>query len=200
MPLYPFIALASAYGLSQLATKKPGPIIILVFLVLVIILNGALLSRPVINSEIAPAAARLESLRGKVTPQGLVALVTLQDSVYQLLTSYPFHPANRQETLPAYDVIVIANERIVLWQQDFAKRALDTLQRSQSVWISKRFLADRPEPAWTWTEGDDRRITWTQLPPFFRQFTYSESVGGPDGFLKLEPSPENISKLKALIP
>jgi hypothetical protein len=200
MPLYPFIALASAYGLSQLSTKKPGPIVIFVFLVLVINVNGALLSRPVINSEIAPAAARLESLRGKVTPQGLVALVTLQDSVYQLLTSYPFHPANRRETLPAYDVIVVANERIVQWQQDFAKRALDTLQRSQSVWVSKRFLADRPEPAWTWTEGDDRRITWTQLPPFFRQFTYSESVGGSDGFLKLEPSPENINKLEALVP
>ncbi len=190
------MALAVAYALTQLSAKAVGPVVILVFVILVIGVNGASLFKPRINSEIAPAAARVESLQGKVTPDGLVALVTLQDPVYQLLTSYPFHPANRRVTLPAYDVIEVANERIVQWQRDFARRALDALSRSQSVWISKRFLAERPEPAWNWTEGDDRRITWKQLPPFFTQFSYSESVGGPDGFVKLEPSLENMAKLK----
>jgi hypothetical protein len=198
MPLYPFIALATAYGLSQLSSKTAGPVVILGFAILVIAVNGASLSKPKIDSEIAPAAARLESLRGKVTSDGLVAFVTLQDPVYQFLTSHPFHPANRREALPAYDVIEVANERILDWQRDFARRALDTLSRSQSVWISKRFLADRPDPSWNWTEGDDRRITWKQLAPFYTQFSYSESVGGPDGFVRLEPSQENMTRLKAI--
>jgi hypothetical protein len=198
MPIYPFIALASAYGLSQLSTKKAAPVVILIFAILVIAVNGASLSKAEIDAEIAPAAVRVESLRGKVSSQGLVAMVTHQDGVYQLLTTHPFHAANRQETLPAYDVIETANDRIVKWRQDFSALALDRLKRGQSVWVSKRFLAEQPEPSWYWTEGDDPRISWKELPPFFRQFSYGESVGGPDGFLKLEPSPENVTKLEAI--
>jgi hypothetical protein len=198
MPLYPFVALAIAYGFSQLSTKTAGPIGIVVFVILAIAVNGASLSKPAIDAETVPAAVRVESLQGKVTPEGLVALVTHQDAVYQLLTSHPFHPTNRRETLPAYDVIEVANERIVRWQPDFAKRAFDTLARSQSVWISNRLLAEHPEAVWNWTEGDDPRISWKELPPFFRQFSYSESVGGADGFLKLEPSRENLAKLQLI--
>jgi hypothetical protein len=198
MPLYPFVGLAIAYAFSHLSTKTVGPVVVLVFVILMIAVNGASLCKPNIDSEIAPAATRVESLRGKVTSQGLVAMVTHQDGVYQLITSHPFHLANRREELPVYDVIETATERLVRWRPDFAKRALGTLTRSQNVWISKRFLAERPDPAWNWTEGDDARVTWKELPPFFRQFSYAESVGGTDGFLKLEPSPENITKLEAI--
>ncbi|HEY6391202.1 MAG TPA: glycosyltransferase family 39 protein [Bryobacteraceae bacterium] len=196
LPLYPFICLAIAHGLSQLPTKTAAPVVILAFVLLAIAVNGSSLSKSRIDAEIAPSVARLESLRGKVTSEGLVVLTAIPDSLYWLLTIYPFHPANRGETIVPYDVIQTANERIVRWQPDFAKRALDTLSRSQSVWVSKRLLADRPEPAWGWTEGDDPHISWKKLPAFFRQFSYSESVGGADGFLKLEP--ENKTKLEAV--
>jgi hypothetical protein len=198
LALYPFVCLAMAYGFSQLSTRTAAPVAILAFAVLAIAVNGASLSKPRIMGELAPAALRMDSLRGKVSSEGLVALVTLQDTVYLLATTHPFHPANRGGMLPVYDVIEVANERIAKWQANFAKRALDSLRRPQSVWISKRLLAERPEPAWNWTEGDDPRISWKQLPPFFLQFSYSQDVGGADGFLKMEPSPQNMLKLEAI--
>lgn len=98
--------------------------------------------------------------------------------------------------LPLYVAIEIATVRVATWRPDFAKCALGALERHESVWISKRFLAERPDPAWEWTEGDDRRIVWTDVPVFFRQFSYGESVAGADGFLKLEASEENLQHLR----
>jgi hypothetical protein len=74
---------------------------------------------------------------------------------------------------------------------------LDKMGQGQSVWISKRFLAEQPEPAWNWTEGDDKRIAWKDLFPFFRSLSFSAETGGPDGFLKLDDSQRNKDVLTA---
>jgi len=195
LPFYPFACVALAYALSDSPTTAPGPTITFAFLAFTMTMNVQAFWKPNLEARIAPGAARVTSLQGKVSGRGMVAILTMADSAYQLTTQYPLHPVNRTQTVPIYLPIEIANVRVATWKPDFAKRALDTLERHEGVWISKRFLAERPDPAWGWTEGDDRRISWKDLPTFFCQFSYGESVGGADGFLKLEPSEENLQRL-----
>lgn len=196
LPLYPFVCLAVACILSSSLASARSRILIAAFFVLTISMNVLAFWKPGVEARVAREAARVESLQTRVSPTGMVALVSLADSIYTFSAQRPFNPTNRRGKLPVYDVVVLANVRVVTWKHDFAKRALDTLNRSENVWISKRFLAEAPNPAWGWSEGDDPRISWKQLPPFFRQFSYSESVGGSDGFLKLEPSDSNLRKLR----
>jgi hypothetical protein len=198
LPLYPFLCIAAAYVLSQPSRKLWASIVIVAFLAITMAANISALWKSKVQAANAPAISRVEVLQGRVTPEGLVALVTFNDGVYQFTTSYPFHPANRRVQLPIYDVIQVANLRVLRWKQEFAQRALTSLDRSAAVWISKRVLAAQPDPAWDWVEGDDAHITWRDIPGFFRQFSYSDSVGGPDGFVRLEPSRENMARLEAL--
>jgi hypothetical protein len=40
-------------------------------------------------------------------------------------------------------------------------------------------------------EGDDKRVSWTDLQSFFSQFDRGYPVGGRDGFLPLLHNPKN---------
>ncbi len=99
--------------------------------------------------------------------------------------SFPFDPAVRRASLPVYDVVQVSNERSHTWKREFAQKALHSLGQGQAVWVSKRMLAARPEPAWGWTEGDDPNGSWKELRPFFSGLSYWADVGGSDGFLEL---------------
>jgi hypothetical protein len=47
-------------------------------------------------------------------------------------------------------------------------------------------------------EGDDRRLSWTQLPDFFSCLRTSRDIGGADGFRLVNQSPENQRLLTEL--
>jgi hypothetical protein len=198
LPLYPFVCLAVALLLSQAPARTFAPALAAAFLAVALIVNVHAYWTPAVEARIAPEVARVESLQGRVSAHAMVAMVTMGDRIYQFTTQYPLHPVNRRGALPIYDVVMIANVRVATWKQDFATRALDTMRRSESVWVSNRLLAERPDPDWNWNEGDDPRISWKELPVFFRSLSYSESVGGGDGFLKLTPSADNIKKLESI--
>jgi len=198
-PLVPFLGLSLAFALSRFPKPLLGQVCIVGFLGLVITMNTAMLSRGTIDAKARKSADRVRSLQGKVNPAGMVALPTLGDDIYQFTLSFPFDLMNRKQTLPVYDVIENGTVRVATWRQEFARHALQTLKGGESVWISKRLLAERPEPAWKWTEGDDTRISWKGLRPVFLPFYYSEDTGGTDGFLKLANSPENIKILQRLM-
>jgi hypothetical protein len=197
LPLYPFVCLGVALLLSEPGKRMFAPAIAGAFLAAAFAINVSAYWKPAVEARIAPEVARVESLQGRVSKNSMVAMVTLGDSAYQFTNQFPLHAVNRRGALPVYDVVEIANVRVTTWKQDFAKHALETMQRSETVWVSSRLLAERPDPAWNWNEGDDPRISWKDLPPFFRSLSYSEPVGGADGFLKLTPSEDNIRKLEA---
>ena len=198
LPIYPFVCLAISYVLATFPRNASTAVVIFTFVFLAISTNVYALWRPTVESRNAATISRIESLQGRVAPQGLVALVTLNDGIYQFSISFPFEPINRGARLPIYDVIQVANSRILRWKQEFAQRALASLGRSAAVWVSTRLLAEQPDPGWDWIEGDDSRIAWRDLPIFFRQFSYSDSVGAADGFLRLAPSRENVERLNAI--
>ena len=56
-------------------------------------------------------------------------------------------------------------------------------------------MSARPQAHWNWVEGDDKRVSWTDVYSFFIGFELGESVGGDDGFVRLLPSERNKSLL-----
>jgi len=196
MSLYPFVALALACALTAFPKPRAAQWVLAVFLIVTIVTNQVSLSRGRMEGLLGGAAERAGILKDRVTADGLVALATQHDDLYDFNITLLFHPLNRRGGLPLYEVVPLATEAMTRWKSEFARRSLACLQHGQSVWISRRLLAERPRPEWKWTEGDDPRISWRELPPFFRQFEFDESIGGIDGFLKLAPSPENRRLLR----
>jgi hypothetical protein len=197
LPIYPFLFLAAALCLSRVPRSRAAQGVVLSFLALTLLMNIHALSRNVPEAGLQNAANRVASLHDRVTGNGLVALVTYRDDAYRYAVSFPFEAVNRKLVLPVYAVVEPGTARVPTWKRDFAERALNTMVQGQSVWISKRLLAERPDPAWNWTEGDDRRISWIDLYPFFRSLSFSAETGGPDGFIKLDDSERNKDVLIA---
>lgn len=197
LPLFPFLCLAIAFCLSQAGHWIPRAVVLL-FLCVAIVSNiqvtwgGTQLGRYVKTEQ------RARSIREKVGPGSVVALDTLMDDLYMYAADAPYDPLRpERRRIPVYDVVQIGNDRVLTWREEFAARSLKALDSGQSVWVSKRLLAQRPDPAWGWNEGDDARVGWRDLPQFFSRFEYAEDVGGPDGFLRLDDSPRNRQLLEA---
>ena len=191
LPIYPFLCFAVAFCLSQYRENRVAVGGLVAFLAVAMLVNVTALWRSSALKRHRPTEDRALSLAHKVGPQGLVALLSLSDDLYQLIVSFPFDTAVRRTSLPVYDVVQVSNERVRTWKQEFAQKALNALKRGQAVWISKRLLAAQPQPAWGWTEGDDPNVSWKDLRPFFSALSYSEDVGGSDGFLQIADTEQN---------
>ena len=198
-PIYPFLCLAIAYCVSRYKQNRVPVAAIIAFLSITTLLNVTALWRSSIMAQHRPTEARALSLTHKVGSRGMIAVVSLMDDLYQLSAFFPFDPVVRTTSLPVYDVVVAGNARSLTWKPDFARRAFESLNEGEAVWISKRLLATRPESSWEWNEGDDPHFTWPELPALFQQFDYADDVGGRDGFLLLANSPHNRDVLNRLL-
>lgn len=199
LPLFPFLCIAVAFALSRPASRVAQTAIV-AFLCVAIVANIAYLWRASLVAQTRPTEQRAIILRDRVGSKGLVALVTFMDELYPFAGSLSFDPfAPVQIHLPVYDVIQVGNQRILTWRQEFAQKVIAAFTAGDCVWVSKRLLAERPLPQWAWTEGDDARIRWRDLRPFFSQFDYSSDIGGPDGFLGLRDSEQNRRILSAIL-
>ena len=140
--------------------------------------------------------ARIDDLQPRLTAESLVAVVHLQDEVSGFYHNFPLHPLNQRGTLRIYSVTEPGAERNLTWRQDFADKVLTNWQRGGDVWLSKRLFTERPRPEWNWAEGDDRRISWTHLRPFFSQLETGAEAGGEDGFALLARGARNEEFLR----
>ena len=77
------------------------------------------------------------------------------------------------------------------WRSRFAAGAMRTWAAKGTVWVTTRVLASRPEPAWNWVEGDDRRVSWQAIHDFYGQFEWGTRLGTGDGFIELRDTPQN---------
>jgi hypothetical protein len=112
--------------------------------------------------------------------------------------NFPFNPINRSGTLNLYPLLTPGNSDIATWREGFASQALHSWRDGGEVWISKRLFHPTPQADWNWVEGDDARVAWSDLNPFFSHFRYGESIGGDDGFVLLLHSSENQNLLAVL--
>ena len=192
LPLYPFLCIAVSYALSCAPENRVAASAVGAFLALAVVLNVAALWRASVMNQYRQTAARAASLDHHDASKGLVAVVSQFDDLYLLAGSFPFDPVVRSTmSLKIYEVVVLASDRVRTWKSDFARLAIAAHSKNEPVWVSKRLLAAQPAPAWGWNEGDDPRISWKDLRPFFGSLDYSSDVGGPDGFLQIANSARN---------
>jgi hypothetical protein len=103
------------------------------------------------------------------------------------------------EDPPANAIVWIAHKDLAAWRSTFAIDSLGAWQRGGQVWLSKRILADRPKPDWGWTEGDDPRVSWPEIPAFARSLATDREAGaGDDGFVRVAETPANREFLERL--
>ncbi|HWC00598.1 MAG TPA: hypothetical protein VG672_28020 [Bryobacteraceae bacterium] len=198
-PAYPFLILAVAWVLRDFPReRRVSQWVVVVFLFSVIVTNVAAMFRPRMNREDLPSLARVISLKERLNSASMVALLSNQDALASASNRSPFGPINRPERLPIYDVVEVATSRVLTWREQFASQVLQTWSSGGEVWVSKRMWQERPLAEWNWAEGDDKRISWSQIPAFFHLLETDADVGGPDGFVRLPPRETNRAVLAPL--
>lgn len=200
LPLLPFLYLAAAVALSVGSVRQRlayGGVSLLLGSALV--LNVVTLTHG--KSSLAAEVHRERNLlNGQITGQALVFIPTLHDAFYEVPLTRPIDHDLSSSKYMTVDVVEAASLRLLHWRAEFAARVLDAWQDHQQVWVSQRVLAERPQKDWPWVEGDDPRIRWAELPPFFGQFQTDRAINdGQEGFVRLADNPANRLLLEQLL-
>jgi hypothetical protein len=186
LPLYPFIFLTLAYALSSKSTAL-FKYVALAFVIAVVFSNALALSRITLDRHNEAVAARISQLQSRLTPHSRA--LTVKDELERLQWDSPFNPINAN--LKVESVVTPGLVRTPKWRQETAEIVLATWRDGGEVWVANRLLAARPRSEWGWVEGDDARVSWSDIYGFFSRFEMGESVGGEDGFTLLPASPAN---------
>lgn len=199
-PAYPFLILAVAWALRDFPRARRMPqFVILAFLTCMAATNIYSMYRPRVDRMDAGSIGRLADVRSRVSDTSLVAILNNLDELEGLTGRAPFSAVNRPAPRRLYDVIEPNTLRIPTWRREFAQEALRAWSNGGEVWVSKRLLQDRPRPEWNWVEGDDKRITWKDVPAFFLPLLRDDEFGGPDGFARLEHGDANVTRLASFV-
>jgi hypothetical protein len=191
LPLYPFVFLAWGYALAGSQATLYKKVLLLAVLIATVIVNVNAMSRGTLEIERSRTLARIRDLIPLLRPNSVVMAINEQDDLARFCQNFPLDPINLDAEWTNYDVLEINTARLSTWREDFAKRVLASWQRGGTVWLPTRFLQAQPKPDWNWVEGDDKRVSWTDLPSFFSQFETGSPVGGGDGFVLLPQNPKN---------
>lgn len=195
LPIYPFIFLALAYVLCSERTPRALKYFLLAYVVVMPVVNVSAMSKPALERRKKAAEARTHELGPLLKPESRVFTSHMQDEMVSNYINYIFDPVKYNDQMA---FVLDPNTPFILhWRQNFSAHALSVWKKSGDVWLSKRLFSARPQPAWNWVEGDDPRVSWTDLPAFFSRFETGNPVGGGDGFVLLLPSPENERLLTA---
>lgn len=191
LPLYPLLFIAVAWALDSDQVKRLFKIPLVLFVLAMIVTNGVMLARVRLNRQQQAAAGRISELSGMLKPHSWVFAANWQDDLVNFNRSFPLNPVNRNNNLIIGALISPGEPEVARWQQEFSTRAESIWANGGDVWISRRLLSERPRPEWNWVEGDDPRISWTDLYRYASRLELGQSVGGDDGFVLLAPSEQN---------
>jgi len=196
LALFPFLLISVAVSLNEPA-RPVLRYIVLVFLIGASAVNVAALATHRLNRQQEASAGRIRALLPTLKPRSIVVTANCQDELVNFSRTFPFNPVNRDQNLHIDSVITPGASDVDRWRQVFRKKAESVWSDGGDVWISLRLLASRPNADWNWVEGDDPRISWTDLVKFFSQCEVGQAFGGDDGFVLLVPSEKNRAILKA---
>lgn len=191
LPFYPFLCLALAYALRGVPKKQPISLVLFGFLILITLINVVDLRSSAVTQRTQEAMNRLQALEEHAAKNSMITLPTQMDEIYDFTQGFPLSPLNRNKSFYVHDAVKVATDQIKTWKQEFAALSLRNMKMQRQVWVSRRVFASQPDPSWKWTEGDDRRITWKELPLYFEQFEYGPAIGGSDGFVPLLATSHN---------
>jgi hypothetical protein len=198
-PVYPFLALLVACGLQNTSWRNPHRYLAAILFAVIVVRSGLAMSHSRAEQRQQAQATRITPVRQDAARSDVLVLLNYQDELMHFVKTFPFHPSNRPSPVPIFCVFEPGNARMNVWREDFAARVIKAWNDGGTVWVSKRFITERPSPEWNWVEGDDRRISWAGSREFFRQFEYNRDSGGADGFVALQRSEANRNHLLPLI-
>lgn len=199
MPMLPGLLLAIAFSLSGERSLRPLKFVAVAFIAVLVVVNVNAMRADVLARQQEQVSVRIRDLQPLLKPHSLVVTTHLQDELVSFNYDFPFNEINRRGNLRVISLMEVSVDTVLTWRQDFARKALGVWEAGGDIWLSKRFFAERPRPEWNWVEGDDRRVSWRDIAPFFSVMEMGQAVGGEDGFVLLLPSPANKQILETVV-
>lgn len=192
-PMFPMIFVAVACCLSAKKTGRLIRYVAIGFILVAGVVNGIALSKPRVDAEREATLARVRDLFPLVNENTRV-FVAPQDQLWGSAGRLQFE-GQTTNNFHVDPVAILGTSQVPRWRRDVAGQIIAAWDAGHDVWISKRLLSSYPKPEWNWTEGEDTRIKWTELPEFFAPLETNASAGGDDGFLKLNRTDNNRNLL-----
>ena len=195
LPAYPFFFLAAAGVLERWHAAKVPPAVVAVVLILAAITNVRAVTATPVSQRKAEFLARKSSIQSSGQPTVFVA--TLHDDFCLLPGSRPLDHDLRLDGYDVHFAVELASHGLPAWKARFALSTLEAWKQHRDVWFSKQMLNPAPATSLNWVEGDDARIHWKDLPAFFSRFqAAAPAQDAADGFLRIEPTPQNRELLE----
>lgn len=196
---FPLLFLAFGRILADRQSHLFPRLLLGLFFVCMLATNAGGLSRFGSDSGIEAARARVEAVNQRIVlPQDRVVLLTYGDETYHLIQAEPFDALSRNRYC-YYVGLPWGAEHKERWRIDFANSTARTWSGGGHVWLSLRFVAASPDPAWGWVEGDLEGIRWQDVGEFFRKLELINPCGGTDGFAEVARTSRNELLLNAVI-
>jgi hypothetical protein len=198
LALYPAIFLAAAWILSERQTAPLSRIVVTVFCVALIGNNLYANWRSRVDSQRAQNVARLAPvLSQSKAAKPVLYVLNIRDGLFGLYD--PTDPAT--DELPRIAPLVpSAGDQIGSWKELFGRESLRTWDKGETLWVTKRAWAARPQRDWLWAEGDDRRIRWTDIRETLAAFE-TDCIGRDgDGFCRIPDTVPNRNAAVRLEP
>ncbi len=145
----------------------------------------------------ASASARARLIRQYAGGHGDITFLLDQDPLDQHFRRFPLARENRPGLLPTYYAFLQGHKSVLTWRHDSACRILQAWNDGGNAWLSTRLLAPRPQLDWKWTEYDDMRVKWADLPGFFNPLATDDQIGNGDGFRRIARTEDNRRLLQS---
>lgn len=194
----PLVFLAVAYAVCSDKSIRWANYVIFAFLLVAAYTNVSAMAMPKLRDREQKVEARVNPLLPLLKPESRVVTSHLQDEINNFTRDFLFNPINREGNLHYYPMVAPNTAQVDNWRQTFAAETLRIWDSNGDMWVSKRMLHPKPKEEWNWVEGDDPRVSWTDLYNYFSQFQFGPEVGGEDGFVLLAPTPQNREILSKL--
>jgi hypothetical protein len=197
---FPLLFLAFAHVLADRQRGACPKLLLIFFFLSMLAVNLSAVSRFRHDTEFQAARSRVQALNDRVSPKDKIILLSPRDEAIRLVNSRPFDSISKNRYCFESPLPWGADHK-ELWRTQIASLVVRTWATGGRVWLSRRFLATSPEPAWDWVEGDLLGIRWQDLASFFRQLDLADPFGGSsDGFSEVLRTPRNASLFQALTP
>ena len=181
LPLSPVFFLVLCLSLSDLRAPKWTKTIVWIFVLFLVAHNALDLQSRVIRDSQVQSEIRVNELVPRLRPGSLVIVSHNLDDLVGFNWNFPFNQVNRSGALSVYPLLTGGNPDVPEWRESFASRVFRSWRVGGDIWISNRLLQRTPHQEWNWVEGDDKRVSWSDLNLFFSHLQYGQSVGGDVG-------------------
>jgi len=184
MPAFPLLFLGFAWILADRRSGWIAKGILPLFFASALAVNLTALSRFSEPPEFETARVRVRALNDRVGPNDCIVVQSYQDPAVIFVNARPFSPLSKNRFL-FYVPVPWGAAHPELWPRHLAGRVRGAWKNGGRAWITGRFLANTPDPAWGWVEGDDPRIRWVDFHAFFEKLDLGNAFGGADGFSEI---------------